>query len=286
MMSFSHHQPYHRSVAGNKGQRFGRRAISSVCGGASVLLYSRHPRTQQVSLFLGQDFYDKKQWSDFGGGAKNCEKDYMCATRELQEETHGVVPCDREDVWRAPKVVFRFPHATRKHMLMHYSTFLVEVPHGGAQAKEFDSARADLSPEEQELVHRAEKSRTAFVPVADLPTTALRGFFKTRLRYILPLLKPGRRPPQGRQIVQLVRTFKPRSRRRKKGWTWSPTHSPPSTGPKQLPPLSPPMMASSPPSPSLSPSMEPEPSQPPCCALDETTAMPPSILPPLAPSVC
>lgn len=182
-----------------------RRRSSSRCGGASVLLYTTHPKTNELCLILGRDAFGKHKWSDFGGGAKH-EKDFRCAARELKEETHGIFPDITVDHLRTlAKVVFKFPHVTKRDTVMHYSTFLCRVPFPTEEdslAAKFRAAFRKLPERMKKQVHVAEKAEIELVRVSDLDTTPLRSFFRMRMQYLLPLIH-GPREPFGRKIVHL-----------------------------------------------------------------------------------
>lgn len=183
-----------------------RRRSSSRCGGASVLLYTTHPKTHELYLVLGRDAFGKQKWSDFGGGAKH-EKDFRCAARELKEETHGIFPNITVDHLRTlAKIVFKFPHATKPGNVMHYSTFMCRVPfpkeEDDSLGAKFRAAFRKLPERIKKQVHVAEKEEIDLVRARDLDTTELRSFFRMRMQYLLPLIR-GPQDPFGRKIVHL-----------------------------------------------------------------------------------
>jgi hypothetical protein len=57
---------------------------------AGVLFYSFPPNSEDVYFLLGMDSFGGK-WSEFGGGKKENETEVECASREMIEETLGVV---------------------------------------------------------------------------------------------------------------------------------------------------------------------------------------------------
>ena len=169
---------------------------------------------------LGRDAFGKQKWSDFGGGAKH-EKDFRCAARELKEETHGIFQNITVDHLRTlAKIVFKFPHASKREKIMHYSTFLCRVPfpkeEDDSLGAKFRAAFRKLPERMKKQVHVAEKEEIDLVRARDLDTTELRSFFRMRMQYLLPLIR-GPRDPVGRKIVHLYtrRTHKKKNDKQK-----------------------------------------------------------------------
>jgi hypothetical protein len=144
-----------------------------------------------VYLILGKDAFGKKQWSDFGGGSKK-ETDVQCASRELEEETHGIFPAFTEQRLQAvSKLVFHFPHANNLRRMMHYSMFMDRVPFpAGTKLQDAFAAAFLALPEATRAQHHvAEKSKIRLVPLAEVQTLSLRGFFRTRLEHATAFLQ-------------------------------------------------------------------------------------------------
>lgn len=167
----------------------------SFCAGASVLLVMQDPKDNfRLKGVLAKDRDGEQKWSDFGGGAKHREKDFVCAHRELAEESHGLfsdVTPDR--LHRASKVVFRFPSKKQNGKILHYTTFVIEIAAPGKDnptvADLFRRAIDGLSPQELAQPDRAEKQDVQLIDLEQpADAVALRSFFKQRLAHLLPLL--------------------------------------------------------------------------------------------------
>lgn len=115
--------------------------------GASILLFMIDP-DNYVFFVLGQEashpgYKDSNKWSDFGGGAKSSENEYICAAREFLEETnHSINPypkkfglCGVPSVYtisqelKNKQYTARFDYNfTDTTILKTYTTFLIEIP--------------------------------------------------------------------------------------------------------------------------------------------------------------
>ena len=175
-------------ICGSPAWTFG---LPQPCAGASVLLYTVCPTTRLVYLILGQDAFGKQQWSDFGGGSKK-ETDVQCASRELEEETHGIFPAFTEHrLQTVSKLVFHFPHANNLRRMMHYSMFMDRVPFpAGTKLQDAFAAAFLALPEATRAQHHvAEKSEIRLVPLAEADSLSLRSFFRTRLEHATAFLQ-------------------------------------------------------------------------------------------------
>jgi len=172
----------------------------SVCAGASVLPYTWGP-DGNLYLLLAQDANGKK-WSDFGGGLLNrWEREEWCATRELKEESHGLIRV--ADVNTCPKVRFQF--YDHKGRLRHYTTFLAQVSYDTSLVKAFHKERlkvrcTSLPPKITKA--RLEKIQINYL-LPDIKGTLLRPFFKQRLTYLTPYLDQIRHAIQTAQKIPL-----------------------------------------------------------------------------------
>ena len=156
-----------------------------------MLVYTVCPVTRDLYLVLGQDAFGTQQWSDFGGGSKK-ETDVQCATRELEEETHGIFPwLNEKRVQTLPKLVFHFPNAANLRRMMHYTMFLTRVPFrkGECFQDDFDTAFRALPDATRAQYHVAEKASIRLVRLDDVGTLALRPFFRTRLDHAMAFLR-------------------------------------------------------------------------------------------------
>ena len=150
-----------------------------------MLPYAWTP-TGALLLLLAQDA-DGGKWSDFGGGVmRHSESELACAKRELKEESHNLIPIS--NLSHQPK--FRFQFYDFRGRLRHYTTYLVEIPYNSNIQRAFETKRLqtrsmNLRPAEKAA--RLEKVCVEYM-LPGRPTDAMRPFFQTRMKHLLPYI--------------------------------------------------------------------------------------------------